>query len=359
MSRKITRFILFTIFSMGMLLHAQSKGTIVFTIVQDGVKIDPETGEYPDMPYIYALENAGYEVIRFYNAALSTADQATLDTLYNANLIVMGRSTPSLDYGDHKYAWNEITTPILCLEMWALRSNRLNWFNTSNIVSLTAEDTVYHATIDEPDDPVFEGLDTSVPVPWMAGPVDILGVTNAGTGTVLARMQSTNYVLFVRFEPEIEFYDGTDDYPWGHRTMIGNGRDNSGQAPFNYYTFTEESEKVFLAEVARMVALGGGPTDDVEERKNAAAPSAFALSQNFPNPFNPTTTISFDLPEKSRVRLSLANVLGKEMRKIADVDYPAGHHQVVLNAADLAAGIYLYRIETENFSGVKKLAVVK
>jgi len=172
-------------------------------------------------------------------------------------------------------------------------------------------------------------------------------------------VNNAGYVFFVRFEPEIEFYDGTDDYPWGHRTVIGNGRDNSSQAPFHYYTFTEQSEKVFLAEVARMVALGGGPTEDVEERKNAAAPSAFALSQNFPNPFNPTTTIPFDLPEKSRVRLSLTNVLGKEMRKIADGEYAAGHHQIVLNAADLAAGIYLYKIETESYTGVKKLAIIK
>jgi len=193
MSRKITRCILLMVFCMGTVIHAQSKGTIVFTIVQDTVKIDPETGEYPDMPYIYALENAGYEVIRFYNAALSTAEQATLDTLYNANLIVMGRSTPSLDYGDHKYAWNEITTPILCLEMWALRNNRLNWFNTQSIASLTAEDTVYNATIEVPDDPVFEGLDTSVPMPWATGPIDVLGTDDAGNGIVLARMESNNY----------------------------------------------------------------------------------------------------------------------------------------------------------------------
>jgi hypothetical protein len=356
MSAKKMLSMLLLVLCMATVIHAQSKGTIVYTILQDGVKIDPDTGEYPDMPYIYLLEDAGYEVIRFYNASLATADQATLDTLNNANLIILGRSTPSTDYGNNKYAWNELTTPILALEMWALRNNRLNWFNTTNMVSLTAEDTVYNAIIDVPDDPVFEGLDTSAPVPWAIGPIDAIGVTEAGNGTVLARMED-NTVLFVRFEPYIDFYDGAGDYPSGYRTMIGNGRDNSGQAPFHYYTFTEQSEKVFLAEVARMVALGGGSA--VKERKNTTTPSTCVLSQNYPNPFNPTTTIPFDLSEKSHVRLSLTNILGKEIREIVNGEYGAGHHEIVLDAANLAAGIYFYKIETEGYTGVKKLAVVK
>ena len=157
---------LLIVLSMGTLIHAQSKGTIVFVSYQVDTKIDPETNEYPDMPHIYALEDAGYDVIIFYNESLSTASDATLDTLYNANLVVMGRSTPSTGYGDHKQAWNDITTPILNLELWNCRSNRLNWFNTTNMVSLTDEGVIHNAIIDDPpNDPVFEGLDTSAPVP--------------------------------------------------------------------------------------------------------------------------------------------------------------------------------------------------
>ncbi|MBN1782281.1 T9SS type A sorting domain-containing protein, partial [bacterium] len=81
--------------------------------------------------------------------------------------------------------------------------------------------------------------------------------------------------------------------------------------------------------------------------------------QNYPNPFNPTTMIPFDLPERSHVRLSISNVLGQEIREIARGEYGAGHHEVMLDAASLAAGVYFYQIETEHYTAVRKLAVVK
>jgi hypothetical protein len=358
MTAKRTISALLVLFCTAAMIQAQSKGTIVFVSLQDGVKIDPVTGEYPDMPYIYTLQDAGYEVVPFYNASLSTAGMETLDTLWNADLIVMGRSTPSTIYGDHKQAWNDIPTPIINLELWNCRSSRLNWFNTTNMVSLTGEGTVYNALIEAPEDSVFLGMDTSAPVPWAIGPIDLVGTADAGNGTVLAKMESDNTVLFVRFEPYIDFYDGAGEYPVGYRTVIGNGRDNSGTAPFHYYTFTTESEQVFLAEVAHLIALNGGGSA-VKRHADASAPTTCELSQNYPNPFNPMTTIPFDLRVRSHVRLSLTDILGKEVKEIADGDYSAGHHEIVLDAARLAAGIYFYKIEAGRYSEAKKLAIVK
>lgn len=346
------------IFCMVPVVFAQSKGNIVFVSYQVDTKIDPATGDYPDMPHIYALQDEGYNVIIFYNDSLTFAGEATLDTLLNADLIIMGRSTPSPGYGEHKQAWNDLPTPILNLELWNCRNNRLNWFNTTTMASIADEGVVFNATIDVPDDPVFKGWDTSAPIPWVIGPYDAVGVKEAGNGTVLARMESDSTVLFVRFEPDVEFYDGAGDVPAGPRTVIGNGRDVSGAAPFHYYTFTAESEQIFLAEVARMVALGqGGST--VKDRETTTSPLTLELSQNYPNPFNPTTTIPFHLSEKSHIRLSLSNVLGKEIKEIVDGEYGAGYHEIVFDAGNLAAGIYFYRIETERFADVKKLAIVK
>jgi hypothetical protein len=353
-------FILVIVLSMASIISAQSKGTIVFVHYKGN--IDPATGEYPDMPHIYALQNAGYEVILFYNGALTSASQATLDTLYTANLIVMGRSTPSLGYGDHKAAWNEISTPTLCLEMWACRSNRLNWFNTESIATYADSGTVYNAIIETPDDPVFEVLDDTVdtgnPVPWVVGPLDAMGISDAGNGIVLARMEETNNLLFVRFEPDVEFYDGAGDFPWGHRTVIGNGRDESSQPPFNYYNFTEESEAVFLAEVKRMVALGGF-VDPVEDRENTTIPSTLVLSQNYPNPFNPTTTIAYSVTGNNHVTLSVFNVLGERMATLVNEMQTAGTYSVAFNGSNLSSGIYLYRIQSGRDIITKKMMLVK
>lgn len=331
-------------------------GNIVFVSLQDGVKIDPDTGEYPDMPYIYLLEEEGYTVTPFYNASISTASQETLDTLYNADLIIMGRSTPSTIYQDaNKYAWNDIPKPIINLELWNCRSSRLNWFNTTSMVSNSADGSLVNAVINEPADPVFAGLDVTAPLPWIQGAYDAVGATDGGNGLVLAQMETGNTVLFVRFEPDFEFYDGAGDVPAGPRTVIGNGRDNSGAAPFHYYTFTLESEKVFLAEVARMVAIGGGSA--VKDR--GAAPSGFGLSQNYPNPFNPSTTIEFNLPASSDVRLTLVNSLGRTVRELAAGRYASGRHSLTVDASGLGSGIYFCRLEAGSIVDVRKLMVAK
>ncbi len=344
------------ILGMTTIILAQPEGTIVF-ISRPGF-IDDDTGESPDMPHIYALQDQGYDVVIFYNASLSTASSATMDTLENVNLIIMGRSTPSADYGNHKETWNEIMVPTLCLEMWAIRNNRLNWLNTTNIPNITVEDSVINATIEVPDDPVFEDLDTSAPVPWIISPCDIMGVTEAGNGTVLARTASDSLVLFVRWEPDESFYPETFDYPAGHRTLIGNGRDNASTVPFDYYNFTTESEQVFLAEVARMFELGGGilPT---AVRDEMMKPAFYALSQNYPNPFNPMTIIEFSLEKPGHTTIQVFNERGQLVETLVNQHMDNGTHNIPFHGNNLSAGVYYYRIQLDDFTNVKKMILLK
>ena len=96
----------------------------------------------------------------------------------------------------------------------------------------------------------------------------------------------------------------------------------------------------------------------VEER-STTIPLRYELSQNYPNPFNPTTNIDFLLPVRSEVRIVLMNVLGQEVKVIASGTYAAGSHSVTLNASSLASGVYFYKLQTEKFSGVKKLMFIK
>jgi hypothetical protein len=95
------------------------------------------------------------------------------------------------------------------------------------------------------------------------------------------------------------------------------------------------------------------------EEQTPAIPLNYELSQNYPNPFNPTTNIDFVLPVRSEVRLVLMNVLGQEVKVIASGAYAAGNHSVTLNATALASGVYFYKLQTEKFSDVKKLVLMK
>jgi hypothetical protein len=351
---------------MATVLNAQDKDTIVFALRMDTVVVDPETGEWPDMTWIHVLEDAGYEVIEVYPTSLSTAAAETLDMLNNANLVIIGRSMPTTTLGgnsvDDKIAWNSIAKPILTGNMWAMRSNRLNWFNTTATATVGSDTSLYNATVLEQSDPVFEGIDVSVPVPWLNKAVDVINVEDAGNGLILAAMEgSPAYPLFVRFEPEIDFYPASGDFPVGHRTFFSGGRDASSLPPFNYYPFTEESEKVLLAEVKRLVILGGGSGGGtaVDEQGNAITPSSFVLSQNYPNPFNPSTTIRFSLPSNGFTSLKVYDVLGKEIATIINGTYGAGEHTIQFNASHIPSGIYFYTLRSGSFAETKKMLLLK
>jgi xylan 1,4-beta-xylosidase len=100
------------------------------------------------------------------------------------------------------------------------------------------------------------------------------------------------------------------------------------------------------------------PTSVIEQSESNL-PQNYRLEQNYPNPFNPTTTISFFLPAKTNIRLTLMDILGKEVSVLAEGNYNYGKHSIELNASDLATGVYFYKLVTNGFVDVKKLVLLK
>jgi hypothetical protein len=95
-----------------------------------------------------------------------------------------------------------------------------------------------------------------------------------------------------------------------------------------------------------------------------ALPSFYKLYSNYPNPFNPITTISYDLPHPLHVKLTIFDVLGRQVKRLVDAQKPAGQHQVTWDARNdhdenVAAGLYFCRMEADEFTEVIKLALVK
>ena len=80
-------------------------------------------------------------------------------------------------------------------------------------------------------------------------------------------------------------------------------------------------------------------------------PVEYSLDGAYPSPFNPTTTISFALPEEARVRLEVFDALGRRVATLVEDDYRAGWHEAVFEASSLASGVYLYRFEAEGAAG--------
>lgn len=92
---------------------------------------------------------------------------------------------------------------------------------------------------------------------------------------------------------------------------------------------------------------------------SSIVPDKFELRQNYPNPFNPETKISFEIPNSSYVRLLVYNSLGQKITELVNQNLSAGVYESGWNAKDFASGIYIYRLETENFTQSKQMLLVK
>lgn len=88
-------------------------------------------------------------------------------------------------------------------------------------------------------------------------------------------------------------------------------------------------------------------------------PSRFSLEQNFPNPFNPVTTIRFTLPASGHTTVSITNTLGQQVAVLTDAPLNAGTYSVPFDASFLSGGMYFYTLRSGNFSATKKLLLVK
>jgi aminopeptidase N len=95
------------------------------------------------------------------------------------------------------------------------------------------------------------------------------------------------------------------------------------------------------------------------DENGATTPDKFELHQNEPNPFNPVTNINYDIPKNSHVKLVVYDLLGKEIKTLVNENKISGRYTVSFNGMNLPSGVYLYRLETDNFKDVKKMLMIK
>jgi hypothetical protein len=91
----------------------------------------------------------------------------------------------------------------------------------------------------------------------------------------------------------------------------------------------------------------------------AEIPRTYALEQNFPNPFNPSSTIQYDLPGRTHVKLEVFNLLGERVLILVDQLRESGRHAVVFDAGDLASGVYVYRLSAGGSNVARKLVLLR
>ena len=94
----------------------------------------------------------------------------------------------------------------------------------------------------------------------------------------------------------------------------------------------------------------------VEEQE---LPASYALSQNFPNPFNPETNVRFTLPRESRVRIAVFDILGREQTVLVDSDLPAGVYTIHWDASGVASGMYILRMQAGDYVETRRMLLLR
>ena len=125
-----------------------------------------------------------------------------------------------------------------------------------------------------------------------------------------------------------------------------------------YLLFTGSgSNKLFMLQ--SFYFTGTSTITGVESLQGNSNPKRFDLEQNYPNPFNPSTSIGFNLPISSKVKVTVYDQLGQRVVTLADGEFSAGIHHLNFNAGYLASGIYYYRIKAGSYSQTKKMILMK
>ncbi|MFH1009464.1 MAG: T9SS type A sorting domain-containing protein [Candidatus Latescibacterota bacterium] len=95
------------------------------------------------------------------------------------------------------------------------------------------------------------------------------------------------------------------------------------------------------------------PSEDLE------LPNQFRLAQNVPNPFNPTTTIAYDIPQAGDVTMTVYTITGQKVAVLVDGHLEAGHHSMLFEGSDFGTGAYLYRLEAEGFVETRRMVLLR
>jgi hypothetical protein len=283
----------------GDLITGTVKGNIVFIT---------GTVDDRDSSNIKFLQSEGYVVSDMAIPKIVLVGQDTIDKLNSADLIIVGWDFASSWFNatNGRDIWNnKITVPLLDIYPNVARANTCNWFKSSSTKHLTPPsypDTIW-SVIMKPGDPVFDGVtlpdDT---IDWSLSPITYMQETTESGGEVLVKDASINALHFVRWDAGQKFYPGSDASAWaaGPRTYFGFGNNSykiGGETQYSYWTLTENSKMVYLAEIDRLINTYYEPylgSDD------ASLANLITSSGSLDPAFNPTT-YEYDLEIKSPV----------------------------------------------------------
>lgn len=223
-------------------------------------------------------------------------------------------------------------------------SSNDSWAYDATAEPLPSNNYLYYDGADKPDPiTVTQGAPTPVELKSFSASVD-------GKNVNLA-WQTATEVNNYGFEVERLTVNGK----WEKLGFVaGKGNTNSAQN----YKFADNNVSGKVSYRLKQIDIDG-KFEYSEVVAVEVIANEFALEQNFPNPFNPSTVINYSLAKEAFVKLAVYNAIGQEVVTLVNGVQSVGAHKVTFNASSFNSGVYFYRIETADFTAMRKMLLVK
>ncbi|MCB5271159.1 MAG: carboxypeptidase regulatory-like domain-containing protein [Candidatus Cloacimonetes bacterium] len=302
-------------------------------------------------------------------AADGRFSQQTPDRPSRANLPVMRTQTQPAEakFSSALTSSNTRSTnrALLGYKIWRLISGQE--YNESSWTALTPE-TIININY---SDQAWNSL-TNGNYKWAVKAIYTAGVSSvpAFSNAVVKEVLSGNIVGFVRKTNGQGIAGATITATENHSATTNAAGAYSMPLPVGVYTVTASATGYTSFSMENVTVAPNQNTTlnfslETSANENEVAPvMVTALKANFPNPFNPTTTISYDLKDAGKVRLDVYNLKGQRVRTLVSKEQPSGRYRIVFDACDelgnpLASGIYLYRLHTGSYQSTRKMLLME
>jgi len=287
--------------------------------------------------------SGAWDLLKSTNAGLNWAAWATITTTntngtYNNAACFNGQQVWFPPVGDANFQYSSNMGANWSTQTISLSQIAATWFNSSTLGiagGATASPGLLITT--------NSGTNWTTLTQTFVGTTAVAGITGASTSWWVAKQDSTIY---------FSSNNGTNwalQYTRPYTTSAG---------VFYHMTKSRAGATIWAVRSDGGISRYGQPILGITPISNEI-PSSFSLNQNYPNPFNPVTKISFDIPKSGLVTLKVYDVVGKEVATLVnDVKNP-GNYIVNFNASALSSGVYFYKLESNGFSAVKKMMLIK
>ncbi|MCX6174235.1 MAG: fibronectin type III domain-containing protein [Ignavibacteriales bacterium] len=301
------------------------------------------TGEWNSSKGILSLH--GHGSVNNYQAALRTVS-------YRNNKIVPNKNNRTInitfndgdDNSNSLFKGIKFTSGNIAPLLSDIEKSKINYSLNSDRV--TVSDSI---VISDSDDLFLQSGEVKIEEGFLVGedvlqfeaPQNINALYNLATGTLTLSGQG-DFATYQNIFRSVKYKNikGTDATK-STKTVV--------------FSVMDGSEKSNNA--TRLISVEGTVTDVKE--LSLGIPDEFQLYQNYPNPFNPTTTIRFAIPQQSKVKIIVYDVIGREVIKLVDSEKPPGYYESSFKAEYLPSGIYIYQIITDGFNQAKKMILLK